>query len=220
MWPSGRFLSFLDKVKICGEDALQDVTDVGRRYRSHPLLGSCKICRKCVMNSGLFPCLTAQSSEIPQCLIAQPTCAKQAKDAPTSNAQPTEIPQRLNAQPTEIPQCLTAQPTEISQCLIAQPTCAKQAKDAPTSNAQPTEIPQRLNAQPTEIPQCLIAQPTEIPQCLIVHHIYNGHLPTFKAYVTKLTSENLAMIYATDVFLKQVQISNLSLCYKFKVITS
>jgi hypothetical protein len=29
VWPTGRFLNFLDKVKICGEDALQDVTDVG-----------------------------------------------------------------------------------------------------------------------------------------------------------------------------------------------
>jgi len=67
-----------------------------------------------------------------------------------------------------------------------------------------------FNCTPTDIPQCLIILPIETPQCLIAH-IYNGHLPTFKAYVTKLTYKNLAMHYATDIFLKQVQISNLSL---------
>jgi len=94
--------------------------------------------------------------------------------------------------------------SDISQCLIV----------------QPTDILQCLIAPSTEISQCLILLPIETPQCLIVHHIYNSHLPTFKAYVTKLTSENLAMQYATDIFLKQVEISNLSLGYQFKVVIS
>jgi hypothetical protein len=106
VWPTGRFLNFLDKVKIFGEDALQDVTDVRRRYRSHLLLGRWKICRKRAMNSDISQSLIVHPTEIPQCLTAQPP----------------EIPQCLAAQPSEIPQCLIAHPSEIPQCFTAQPT--------------------------------------------------------------------------------------------------
>ena len=95
VWPTGRFVSFLDKVKIFGEDALQDVTDVRRRYRSHLLLVSWKICRKCAMNRNISQSLTVHPTEIPQCLIVHSS---------------------------EIPQCLAAQLSEILQCLIAQPS--------------------------------------------------------------------------------------------------
>jgi hypothetical protein len=67
VWSTGRFLSFLDKVKICGEDALQDVTDVERRHGSHLLLVSCKICRKCVTNNSMFNCTSYWDPSVFNC---------------------------------------------------------------------------------------------------------------------------------------------------------